>query len=52
VRAAHRPIAFDGDRRSDFRPPPVLGEHTREVLQEAGLSDGEVDRLKSEGLVA
>ena len=52
VRAAHRPIAFDGDRRSDFRPPPALGEHTREVLHEAGLSDDDVDRLKAEGLVA
>ncbi len=52
VRAAHRPIRFDGDHRSDFRPPPTLGEHTREVLKEAGLADADVDRLRSEGLVA
>jgi len=27
------------------RPAPTLGQHTREVLQEAGLSEAEVDRL-------
>lgn len=52
VRAAHRPIRFDDDRRSDFRPPPTLGEHTQEVLKEAGLAEADVDRLRTEGLVA
>jgi len=27
------------------RPPPLLGEHTREVLAEAGYADGEIDAL-------
>lgn len=52
VRSAHRPMRFDGDHRSAFRPPPTLGEHTREVLQEAGLSEAELDRLKAAGLIA
>jgi crotonobetainyl-CoA:carnitine CoA-transferase CaiB-like acyl-CoA transferase len=30
---------------------PELGEHTRDVLHEAGLSDAEVDALVSDGVV-
>lgn len=52
VRAAHRPVRFDGDHRSDFLPPPVLGEHTREVLREAGLSADEIDRMAQAGVIA
>lgn len=52
VRAAHRPVRFDGDHRSDFRPPPALGEHTREVLLEAGLSSAELEQLAGAGLIA
>jgi crotonobetainyl-CoA:carnitine CoA-transferase CaiB-like acyl-CoA transferase len=52
VRAAHRPMRFDGDHRSDFRPPPTLGEHTGEVLREAGLEPAEIERLAKQGLIA
>lgn len=52
VRAAHRPVRFDGDHRSDFLPPPVLGEHTREVLREAGLSTDEIDRMAQARVIA
>ena len=30
----HRPILIDGNRDIQSRPPPVLGEHTREILQD------------------
>ncbi len=52
VRAAHRAVRFDGDHRSDFLPPPVLGEHTHEVLAEAGLSAQEIERLSRAGVIA
>ena len=52
VRAAHRPVRFDGDHRSDFRPPPTLGQHTREVLREAGLSPELIERMAREGAIA
>ena len=33
------------------RPAPALGEHSREVLLECGLSEGEMDALLSAGVV-
>lgn len=32
-------------------PPPLLGEHTREVLREMGFSDTKIDRLAARGIV-
>lgn len=52
VRAAHRPVRFDGDARSDYMPPPTLGEHTREVLAEVGLPADEIECLAREGVIA
>ncbi|MEM3857038.1 MAG: CoA transferase, partial [Thermoprotei archaeon] len=33
------------------RAPPVLGQHTREILVELGYSDEEVEALLKEGAV-
>jgi len=33
-------------------PPPLLGQHTREVLAEAGCADDEVDALEAAGVIA
>lgn len=51
LRAAHRPIRYDGDNRSDFLPPPDLGEHTDQVLREAGLSADELQGLRQTGVI-
>ena len=37
------PIAFDGDHLTSPMHPPLLGEHTRELLLEAGFSETEAD---------
>jgi formyl-CoA transferase/CoA:oxalate CoA-transferase len=33
-------------------PPPLLGEHTDQILHELGYSDKQIQRLRSEGVVA
>ena len=38
-------------RDQPFRPAPAAGAHTREVLREAGLSDGEVEELLKAGVL-
>jgi len=51
VRSVHRAIRCDGSREIEFRPPPTLGEHTREVLAGLGLSDDELRGLRSQGVI-
>lgn len=51
VTAAHRPVRYDGDNHSNFLPPPALGEHTNEVLAQAGLSPSEIKKLADEGVI-
>ena len=46
------PVRIDGDRADSNLPPPALGEHTAEVLAALNVDAAEVDRLKSEGVVA
>ncbi len=41
------PIKYQGSPASVRRDAPLLGEHTDEVLKEAGLSDEEIARLSS-----
>jgi crotonobetainyl-CoA:carnitine CoA-transferase CaiB-like acyl-CoA transferase len=33
--------------QTPLRPPPALGQHTREILQEAGFTAEELARLKA-----
>jgi formyl-CoA transferase len=45
------PVRIDGKRADSDLPPPMLGEHTAEVLGDLGLSADDFARLKSAGVV-
>jgi crotonobetainyl-CoA:carnitine CoA-transferase CaiB-like acyl-CoA transferase len=32
-------------------PPPLVGQHSREILRTAGLRDGDIDTLVADGVV-
>jgi crotonobetainyl-CoA:carnitine CoA-transferase CaiB-like acyl-CoA transferase len=40
-----QPLRFDGERMPLRRPPPMHGEHTAQVLQEAGFTEAEIAAL-------
>jgi crotonobetainyl-CoA:carnitine CoA-transferase CaiB-like acyl-CoA transferase len=45
------PIELDGERPGIYRQPPRMGEHTREILAAAGLSEREIAALEEQGVV-
>jgi crotonobetainyl-CoA:carnitine CoA-transferase CaiB-like acyl-CoA transferase len=46
------PVRLDSARADSDLPPPALGEHTQEVLTRLGLEPHEIERLKSDGVIA
>jgi crotonobetainyl-CoA:carnitine CoA-transferase CaiB-like acyl-CoA transferase len=46
------PLRFDGGSATASRPAPGLGQHTTEVLAEAGFFDHEVAGLRARGAIA
>jgi len=51
VRVAGNAIKLSDDPVSYRRHPPLLGEHTEEILGEFGHSDDEIRVLRSEGVI-
>ena len=45
-------ITFRGNPGNIFRPPPVAGTHTREILVELGYDDTEIDDLAARNVIA
>jgi crotonobetainyl-CoA:carnitine CoA-transferase CaiB-like acyl-CoA transferase len=51
VNGVAQPVKFDGERFAQRRSPPLQGEHTVDILREAGLGDAEIDRLIGSSVV-
>lgn len=45
------PVTFDGEQRTVKRAPPLLGEHTAEILAAAGYDGATIERLRRDGVV-
>jgi len=46
------PLTFSGTPVKDYRAPPRLGEHTREVLaSKLGYDDAKLEALKKQGII-
>jgi crotonobetainyl-CoA:carnitine CoA-transferase CaiB-like acyl-CoA transferase len=51
VSLVRSPMRFSETPVKHDVPPPTLGQHTEEVLKWLGKSEGEVARLRSDGIV-
>lgn len=45
------PLDFSDGRPQPELPPPMLGQHTEEILAEMGFSDDDIARLRQQGVV-
>lgn len=53
MKLVNTPVKFSQSEPSIRMPPPLLGQHTDEILRDvAGIEDGEILELRHEGVVA
>jgi len=46
------PVKYSDAKAAIRRPPPLLGQHTREILSEVlGYEDARIEKLKAEGVI-
>jgi len=52
LRVPALPLSFGAERVLHRRPPPLVGEHTQELLRELGYDDREIGALVEDGVAA
>jgi crotonobetainyl-CoA:carnitine CoA-transferase CaiB-like acyl-CoA transferase len=51
LRLAALPLSVDGERLRPRLPPPAVGEHTAEILRDAGYAEDEIAALAADGVI-
>ncbi len=51
IRLFTNPIHMDGKTFPIYRHPPLLGEHTEEILKEIGYNQLEIENLRKNGII-
>jgi crotonobetainyl-CoA:carnitine CoA-transferase CaiB-like acyl-CoA transferase len=51
LRLAALPVSLDGERCLHRSAPPAVGEHSAEILRQAGYRDDEIAALAAEGVI-
>ncbi len=51
VRLLAHPIRYNGEPPPVVRRPPLLGEHTDEVLRELGYASSDIERMRGDGAI-
>ena len=51
VRVMNNPIKAQGIETTSTTPPPMLGEHTEEILRELGYTQEQIQKLRQDGTV-
>jgi succinate--hydroxymethylglutarate CoA-transferase len=52
IKLVNTPVKYSKTQPDVRKAPPTLGQHTNEILSEIGLSSGDIDSLRSSGIVA
>lgn len=52
MKSVNLPITFNREQRSQASAPPLLGQHTRQILRDARFTDAEIDALLTQRIVA
>lgn len=52
LRGVGHPVSIEGETRGGGLPPPMLGQHTDDVLSELGVSDRAISELRQARVIA
>ncbi len=51
LKSVAQPLRFEGERTQLRQPPPLLGQHSAQILRELGYSDEEIRALAAAGAI-